>query len=93
MEPDPANPTGDLSGLASVERPTLKPETVGRELRKLGLRTHRLTSAGNGLAFDKPTLDRIEQLGTMYVEEDLLVETENLHRSQPAANKVVEEVV
>ena len=81
-----------LAGLRG-ERLKLKPETVGRQLCKLGLRTHRLTHAGNGLTFDKPTIDRIEQLRTMYVEEDLLAETENLHCSQTAENKVVEEVM
>jgi hypothetical protein len=36
------------------ERSKLKPETVGRRLRQLGLRTHRLSLAGNGLTFDNP---------------------------------------
>jgi hypothetical protein len=75
------------------ERSKLKPETVGRRLRQLGLRTHRLSLAGNGLTFDKPSVDLIERLGTMYVEEDLRVGTENLHCQQPAENKVVEEVM
>ena len=86
---DEANRLAKLRG----ESLKLKPETVGRRLGKLGLRTRRLTFAGNGLTFDKPAVDRIEQLGTMYVEEDLLVGTENLHSSQPAENKVVEEVM
>ena len=66
---------------------------MGRRLRQLGLRTHRLSLAGNGLTFDKPSVDLIERLGTMYVEEDLRVGTENLHCRQPAENKVLEEVM
>lgn len=84
-----ANRLGELRG----ERPKLKPETVGRQLCKLGLRTHRLTLAGNGLTFDKPTVALIEKLGTMYVEEDLPTRAENLHSSQTTENKLVEEVV
>jgi hypothetical protein len=75
------------------EGPKLKPETVGRKLCKLGLRTHRLTYAGNGLTFDKDTVALIQRLAAMYVEEDLLPEAENLHCSQTAEKKKVEEVV
>ena len=64
------------------ERPKLSPETVGRRLCQLGLRTHRLTKAGNGLTFDTPTVALIQQLAAVYVEEDRLPETENFHRSQ-----------
>ncbi len=73
--------------------PKLKPETVGRRLCKLGLRTQRLTSDGNGLTFDRTTLDQIQKLAATYVEEDLLTGSENLHSSQPTENKSVEEVV
>ena len=75
------------------ERQKLSPETVGRRLRNLGLRPHRLTNAGNGLTFDKATVTEIQRLAAMYVEEDLLSETENLPRPQTAENKKVEEVV
>lgn len=85
-----ADETNRLLGLRG-ER--LKPETVGRQLGKLGLRTHRLTFAGNGLTFDKATLAVILRLAAMYVEEDRLVGAENLHSSQPAENKAVEEVM
>jgi hypothetical protein len=75
------------------ERQKLSPETVGRRLRNLGLRPHHLTNAGNGLTFDKATVTEIQRLAAMYVEEDLLSETENLPRPQTAENKKVEEVV
>ena len=75
------------------EGPKLKPETVGRKLCKLGLRTHRLTYAGNGLTFDITTVDQIKKLAAMYVEEDLLPGNENLHSSQPTEKKQVEEVM
>jgi hypothetical protein len=61
------------------ERMKLSPETVGRRLGKLGLRTRRLTLRGNGLTFDKATVALIEQLAAVYVEEDLLADAENLH--------------
>ena len=74
------------------ERLKLSPETVGRRLCQLGLRTCRLTLAGNGLTFDKATVALIQQLAVVYVEEDLLAQTENLHDSQTTGNKKVEEV-
>jgi len=86
---DEANRLAELRG----ESPKLKPETVGRRLGKLGLRTRRLTLAGNGLTFDITTLDQIQKLTAMYVEEDLLPGNENLHSSQPTENKQVEEVM
>jgi hypothetical protein len=86
---DEVNRLRELRG----ERQKLSPETVGRRLSKLGLRTHRLASGGNGLTFDKATIALIQQLAAVYVEDDLLAETENLHGSQTAENKKVEEVV
>jgi hypothetical protein len=78
-----ANRLAELRG----ERPKLMPETVGRRMCKLGLRTHRLTLAGNGLTFDITTVDQIQKLAAMYVEDDLLPGNENLHSSQPTENK------
>jgi hypothetical protein len=49
--------------------------------------------AGNGLTFDKVTVALIQQLAAVYVEEDLLAETENLHGSQTTENKYVVEVM
>jgi len=72
---------------ARGETVRLNPEKVGHRLKRLGLRTHRLTLAGNGLTFDKVTIALIEQLAAVYVEEDLLAETENLHDSQMTENK------
>lgn len=84
-----ANRLRELRG----ESHKLSPETVGRCLCKLGLRTRRLTLSGNGLAFDKAAVALIQQLAAVYVEEDLLAETENLHGSQTIENKKIEEVV
>jgi hypothetical protein len=39
------------------------------------------------------TVALIEQLASVYVEEDLLAETDNLHDSQTTENKTVEEVM
>jgi hypothetical protein len=52
-----------------------------------------LTLSGNGLAFDKATVALIQQLAAVYVEEDLLAGTENLHSSQMKENKRLDEVV
>jgi hypothetical protein len=75
------------------EGPKLKPETVGRMLCKLGLRTHRLSYAGNGLTFNKDTVAEIQRLAAMYIEEDLLPEAENLHLAQTSENNNVVEVM
>lgn len=66
---------------------------MGRRLCQLGLRTHRLTLAGNGLTFDKITLALIGQLAAVYMEEELLAEAENLPDQQTTENKKVEEVL
>jgi hypothetical protein len=78
---------------ARGERSKLSPEEAGYRLRKLGLPTRRLTQAGNGLVMDKETMTRLQTLSGMYVGEDLLANTENLHCSQVTENKKVEEVV
>lgn len=75
------------------ERSKLSPETVGRRLRKLGLPTHRLSLAGNGLRFDKATIALIQQLAAVHVEEVLPVGNNNLHSSQTTDNKHVMQVV
>jgi hypothetical protein len=49
--------------------------------------------SGNGLAFDKATVALIQQLAAVYVEEDLLAGTENLHSSQTTETKKLEEVM
>ena len=67
---------------ARGETARLSPEKVGHRLKKLGLRTHPLSQAGNGLKFDNATLARIRQLAAVYMMEDTSVETENLHSSQ-----------
>ena len=71
----------------------LSPEKVGHRLRKLGLLTRRLSQAGNGLVLDKATVAAIKQLAAMYVEEDMPADIENLHCSQAAEKKEVEEVM
>jgi hypothetical protein len=70
----------------------LSPEKVGHKLRKLGLPTRRLTKTGNGLVLDKTTVTMIQRLAAVYVGEDLLEQTENLHCSQQTENKEVEEI-
>lgn len=71
----------------------LRPENIGHRLKKLGLRTRRLSKIGNGLAFDRSTLTRIQELATLYAMEDSPAETENLHESQATQNKGAMEVM
>jgi hypothetical protein len=68
------------------ETARLTPEKVGHQLKKLGLRSHRLSQIGNGLTFDKATVAKIQQLAAMYLMEDTPAETENLHGSQATDN-------
>jgi len=75
------------------ERSKLSPEKVGHQLRKLGLPTRRLSQAGNGLVMDKETRTRLQMLSAMYVREDQLAVTENLHSLQATENKGVGEVM
>ena len=72
---------------AHGEMARLRPEKVGRLLKKLGLCTRRLSQAGNGLTFDKAIVARIQQLAAMYGIEDAPAETENLHGSQTTEKK------
>ena len=76
-----------------VETARMSPEKVGHRLKNLGLRTRRLTLAGNGLTFDKVTIALIEQLAAVYIEDKLLAESENLLDSQTIGNQKVDEVV
>ena len=78
---------------ARGERSKLSPEKVGHRLRKLGLPTRRLSQAGNGLVMDNETLTRLLTLSAMYVREDQLAVTENLHCSQATENTGVEEAM
>jgi hypothetical protein len=78
---------------ARGETARLNPEKVGHQLKKLGLRTHKLSQSGNGLTFDKATLARIQQLAAVYLMEDTPAEAENLHGSQITESKNVEEVM
>ena len=75
------------------ERSKLSPEKVGHRLRKLGLPTRRLSQAGNGLVMDKGTVTRLQTLSAMYVGEDRLANTENLHCSQTTEIRGVGEVM
>jgi hypothetical protein len=78
---------------ARGERSKLSPEKVGHRLRKLGLPTRRLSQAGNGLVMDKGTVTRLQTLSAMYVGEDRLANTENLHCSQTTEMRGVGEVM
>jgi hypothetical protein len=71
----------------------LSPEKVGHRLRKLGLRSRRLSQAGNGLILDKATSAIIHQLASVYLEEDRVANDENLPNSQTTENKQLEEVM
>ncbi|MBV8116252.1 MAG: hypothetical protein JO300_16025 [Silvibacterium sp.] len=75
------------------EQIKLSPERVGHRLKKLGLRSRRLSQAGKGLIFDTVTIAVIHQLASMYLEEDFLPNNENLPNSQPAENNQLEEVM
>jgi hypothetical protein len=60
---------------AGGETARLTPEKVGHVMKKLGLRTRRLSQAGNGLTYDNATVARIQQVAAVYVMEDLSAET------------------
>jgi hypothetical protein len=64
---------------ARGETTRLSPEKVGHVMKNLGLRTRRLSQAGNGLTFDKATVAGIQKLAAVYAMEDMLTETEHLH--------------
>jgi len=79
---------------ARGETARLSPEKVGHRLKKFGLRTRRLSQAGNGLTFDKATVAGIQELAAVYAMEDMLTEDRtNLHGSQATENKQVEQVM
>ena len=71
---------------ARGETARVRPEQIGHLLKRLDLPTHRLSQFGNGLRFDKATLDQIQQLCAMYGLEDTPMGDENLHNSQAAEN-------
>ncbi len=48
---------------------------------------------GNGLVLDKETMRRLQTLSGMYVGEDLLAATENLHSPQATEKREVGEVM
>jgi hypothetical protein len=75
------------------ERSKLSPEKVGHRLKRLGLRARRLSQAGNGLVMDKETMTRLKTLSGMYVGEDLLAPSQDLHCSQATEKKDIEEVM
>jgi hypothetical protein len=63
------------------------PEKIGHRLKNLGLRTRPLSQSGNGLIFDKVTVALIQQLAAVYVVEDTLKDSDNLHDPQAPENK------
>jgi hypothetical protein len=71
---------------ARGETARLGPENVGHQLKSLGLHTHRISQTGNGLTFDTAAVAKIQQLAAMYVMEDTLAESENLHGPQTTDN-------
>jgi hypothetical protein len=72
---------------ARGEAARLGPEDVGHQLKNLGLPTHRISQAGNGLTFDTATVARVQPLVAMYMMEDTPAEIENLHGTQTAEEK------
>jgi hypothetical protein len=72
---------------ARGEAAKLSPEKVGHCLKNLGLRTCPLSQSGNGLMFDNVTVALIQQLAAMYVVEDMLKDSDNLHDPQAPENK------
>jgi len=65
------------------EQIRLSPEKVGHCLKRLGLRSRRLSQTGKGLILDKATITVIHQLAAIYLEEDFLANNENLPSYQP----------
>jgi len=78
---------------ARGERARLRPENASHQLKRMGLRTCRISQTGNGLIFDKATVAQLEQLAAMYAVEDTPAETERLHSERTTENKQVEEVM
>jgi hypothetical protein len=78
---------------ARGQRSKLSPEKVGHRLKRLDLPARRLSQAGNGLVMDKETMTRLKTLSGMYVGEDLLADSQNLHCSQAIEKEDVEEVL
>jgi hypothetical protein len=75
---------------ARGERSKLSPEKVGH---RLDLPARRLSQAGNGLLMDKEKMTRLKTLSGMYVGEDLLADSKNLHCWQAIEKNDVEEVL
>jgi hypothetical protein len=78
---------------ARREGPKLSAEKTGHRLRKLGVRSRRLDQAGNGVTFDNTTVAAIQQLASMYLQEDTSSREVNLHESQMTETKIDEEVM
>jgi hypothetical protein len=64
----------------------LSPELAGHSLKRLGLPTHSLSKTGNGLTFDRATIEQIDQVCAARGMEDKPAETENLHGPQTTEN-------
>jgi hypothetical protein len=61
---------------ARGETRKLTPEKVGHKLKKVGLFTHRLSHAGNGLILDQATRIRLHEVAAAYQGEDSIQEIE-----------------
>jgi hypothetical protein len=72
---------------AGGETGKLSPEKAGHRLKNLGLRTRPLSQSGNGLVFDDGTVALIQQLAAVYVVEDMLNDSDNLHDPQASEKK------
>jgi hypothetical protein len=65
--------------VARGEFQRLSAEKLSHRLKKLGLRTCRLSQAGNGLRFDRTALATIKQLHEMHFMEDVPPGANSLH--------------
>jgi len=78
---------------ARGETARLRPEHVGHQLKRMGVRSCRISQAGNGPIFDTATVAQLKQLAAMYGVEDTPAETESLLGMQTTETKDVDEVM
>lgn len=72
---------------ARGERLTHSAETIGHQLKKVGLGTRRLGKAGKGLAMDLVTMARVHELAAVYGGAGLEQNDSNLHCPLCSENK------
>jgi hypothetical protein len=75
------------------DRLRLSPEKVGHKLKKIGLLTRRLSSAGNGLVLDHPTQVLLHQVAKAYGCGSLAPDQASMCCSLCMQNKAIAEAV